>query len=112
MQRRAHMPRPGRTRTFWQLRHGVPHALPRGYRRQLERHHEGCASRGLRRLGGLREKLLRGLWHSTNVFRNIRINGAIRVSQRGGRRAHETPRRVSQTGKTMKTIYDTTCESK
>lgn len=65
----------------------------------MERHHEGRPARGLRRRGGLREKLLRGLRHCSDVFRHIRVDGSIRVGQRRGRGAHETPGRVAQTGK-------------
>lgn len=66
----------------------------------MERHYEGRAPRGLRRRGRLREKLLRGRRHSSNVFRHFRVDGAVRVGQRGGGGAHETPRRIPQTGKT------------
>lgn len=103
------MSRAGRTRSLRQLRHGVPHAFPGGYRGQLERHHEGRSARGLRRRGGLREKLLRGLRHRSDVFRHIRVDGSIRAGQRSGRGAHETPGRVPQTGKRstrpVKSIY-------
>lgn len=100
MQRGTLVPRLGRTRSLRQLRHGVSDAVPGGYRRQLERHHERRAARGLRRRGGLREKLLRGHRHSTDVFRHIRADGAVRVGQRGRRGADETSGRIAQTGKT------------
>lgn len=93
------MPGPGRARSFRQLRHGVPDAVPGGHRRQLERHHEGRAARGLRRRRGLREELLRGGRHRSHVLRHIRADGAVRVGQRGRSRAHETPGGVPQTGK-------------
>jgi len=99
VQRRALVPRLGRARSLRKLRHGVPHAFPGSHWRQLERNHEGRSPRGLRQRGGLREKLLRRRRHSANVFRHFRADGAVRVGQRSGRRAHETSRGVPQTGK-------------
>lgn len=99
VQRRTHVPGTGRTRSLRQFRYGVPDAVPGGHRRQLERHYERRAPRRLRRRSRLREKLLRGRRHSSNVFRHFRVDGAVRVGQRGGGGAHETPRRIPQTGK-------------
>lgn len=98
VQRGARVPGLGRTRSFWQLWHGVSDTLPGSHRRQLERHHEGRASRGLRRRGGLREELLRGRWHCPDVLRHIRADGTVRAGQRGRGCPYETPRGVAQTG--------------
>lgn len=98
VQRRTHVSGAGRTRPLRQLWHGISDTLSSGHRRQLEWHHERRAPRGLRRRSGLREELLRGRRYSTDVFRHIRVNGAIRTGQRSGRRAHEASRGVPQTG--------------
>ena len=98
MRRRPSVPGTRRTRSLCQLWNRFFDAVPRGYGRQLERHHEGHAARELRSFGRLHQELLRVAHHRPDFFRHFRPDGPICPGQCRRRRSHETPRGIAQTG--------------